>query len=372
MLKRSQVAEKQAGSPVKFGGFGVWAVAALTLGLTAVSGSQEHFATKEGDKALEAGTGPTVTGYIQYHFNYPIGGNAEHRFRVQRARVGVEGRVNSRITYEVDIDPRAPDHSGTLRDAFFNVELNKNHTLRLGQHKAKFGFINQRSSSRLYRVNRPELADELARGINLRDIGVTIMGKGPKGSARLEYALSVVNGAGMNVQRDNNSKKNLSGRVGLYGKKGSYKWRLGASASHGDKFETSNNPKYANGGYYIRFNRAGTDLYLDHNRFDLYGEYAIGRQRDRGSKETLEGYYLTLVGKTSRSIGPVLSYDSMNHTENVRVVVGGYYGERNEPFRVLMNYEFRGAVESYCQKLWIWRDRAKAIDGIKGESVSSG
>ena len=29
--------------------------------------------------------------------------------------------------------------------------------------------------------------------------------------------------------------------------------------------------------------------------------------------------------------------------------------------------------QSYCQKLWIWRDRAtKAIDGIKGESVSSG
>jgi hypothetical protein len=28
---------------------------------------------------------------------------------------------------------------------------------------------------------------------------------------------------------------------------------------------------------------------------------------------------------------------------------------------------------SYCQKLWIWRDRAtKAIDGMKGESVSSG
>ena len=30
-------------------------------------------------------------------------------------------------------------------------------------------------------------------------------------------------------------------------------------------------------------------------------------------------------------------------------------------------------MESYCQKLWIWRDRVtKAIDGIKGESVSSG
>ena len=352
MLKRSQVAEKQAGSPVKFGGFKVWAVAALTLGLTAVSGSQENFATKEADKALEAGTGPKVTGYIQYHFNYPVGGG-EYRFRVHRARVGVEGRVNSRITYEVDIDPRAPEHAGTLRDAFFNVELNENHTLRLGQHKAKFGFINQRSSSRLYRVNRPELADELARGINLRDIGVTIMGKSLKGNGiRKEYAISVVNGAGMNVQRDNNNKKNLSGRVGLFGKKGSYKWRWGASASHGDKFETSNNPRYANGGYYIRFSRAGTDFYLDHKRFDVYGEYAIGRQRDRGSKETLEGYYLTLVGKTSRSIGPVLSYDSMNHTEDVRVVVGGYYGERNEQFRVLMNYEFRGAVDTGRFYLW--------------------
>ena len=36
----------------------------------------------------------------------------------------------------------------------------------------------------------------------------------------------------------------------------------------------------------------------------------------------------------------------------------------------LEDLDFR---QSYCQKLWIWRDRAtKAIDGIKGESVSSG
>ena len=332
---------------------GCWGVrAAFALLLTVTIASQKSFGTSAADPDLEVGKGPKVTGYIQYHFNYPVGGG-EHRFRVHRARVGVEGRVNSRITYEVDIDPRAPEHAGTLRDAFFNVELNKNHTLRLGQQKTKFGFINQRSSSRLYRVNRPELADELARGINLRDVGATLMGKSPKREGvRTEYAISVVNGAGMNVQRDNNNKKNLSGRVGLSGKKASYKWRWGVSASHGDKFETSNNPKYANGGYYIRFSRAGSDFYVDHKRFDLYGEYAIGRQRDRGSKETLEGYYLTLVGKTSKRYGPVLSYDSMNHTENVRVVVGAYHGERNEKFRVLMNYEFRGAVDTGRFYLW--------------------
>ena len=326
-------------------------ITVLALLLTATIGSQKGFAISEVDEELEAGNEPKVTGYMQNHFNYPIGGG-EFRFRVQRARVGVEGRVNSRITYEIDVDPRAPDHAGTLRDAFFNVKLNKRHTLRLGQHKVKFGFINQRSSSRLYVVNRPEMADELSRGINLRDIGATLIGKGPKGGgARLDYAFSVVNGAGMNAQRDDNKAKNLSGRVGFSGKKESYKWTLGASAAHGDKFETSNNPIY-DGGYFVKFDRAGTDFFLDHDRFDLNGEFAIGKHKDRGDKETIHGYYMTFVGKSSRGIGPVLSYDSINDTQDVRVTLGAYYGERNEDFRVLMNYEFRGAVDTGRFYLW--------------------
>ena len=338
---------------VRFSGaWGVRGTMALALLSIATIGSQESFAISDADEELEVGEDPRVTGYIQYHFNYPIGGG-EYRFRVQRARVGVEGRVNSRITYEIDVDPRAPDHAGTLRDAFFNVKINKRHTLRLGQHKAKFGFINQRSSSRLYVVNRPELADELSRGINLRDIGVTLIGKGPKRGkgARLDYAFSVVNGAGMNAQRDDNKAKNLSGRVGLSGKKSSYDWTLGASAAHGDKFETSNNPIY-DGGYFVKFDRAGTDFFIDHNRFDLNGEFVIGKHKDRGDKETIHGYYMTFVGKSSKQIGPVLSYDSINDTQDVRVTLGAYYGERNEDFRVLMNYEFRGAVDTGRFYLW--------------------
>ena len=48
----------------------------------------------------------------------------------------------------------------------------------------------------------------------------------------------------------------------------------------------------------------------------------------------------------------MLSYDSINDTEDVRVTLGAYYGERNEDFRVLMNYEFRGAVDTGRFYLW--------------------
>lgn len=128
-------------------------------------------------KAIQEGStkGPKVSGYLQYHFNQPIdtnnNGAAPSRFRIQRARVTLTGNVNERVTYELDIDPRSPQLTGVMRDAFVDVRLHPHHKLRLGQHKVKFGYVNQRSSSSLYTVNRPEMAFDLSRGMNLRDLG---------------------------------------------------------------------------------------------------------------------------------------------------------------------------------------------------------
>lgn len=297
----------------------------------------------QGDEAEHRG--PQVGGYIQFHYNFPVGGG-ENRFRIQRARISLEGSVNERISYEMDIDPRAPDHAGTLRDAFFNYKLDDHHTLRFGQHKAKFGYINQRSSSRLYVVNRPEMGDELSRGINLRDIGVSLLGKRPAGEDRtLEYDLSVVNGAGMNVQRDTNKDKNVSGRIGMRRKGPGTDWRYGVSLARGDIREDPVDP-------FMNFKRVGADLQIYHNRFDLFVEGAVGRREEAGAEETVHGYYATWAGKTSGSWGPVLSYDSINDTEDVRVTLGLYHGKPNDDFRVLVNYEFRGAVDTGRAYVW--------------------
>ena len=297
---------------------------------------------------------PEVGGYIQVHFNQPVGVGAENRFRIQRARISLEGYASKMISYEVDIDPRAPDHAGTLRDAFFNIEFLPGYVLRVGQHKTKFGYINNRSSSRLYTVNRPEVADELSRGINLRDIGASLIIKRPLGEGHaVEYWLSVVNGAGMNVQRDNNDAKNVFGRIGFKSRGKGFKWRWGVSGAVGDAFETSRNPKYADlGGYFRDFKRVGTDLQLHHGSFEFLTEFLIGDHKEKGASETIHGYYATLVGKTSGRWGPVLSYDSINDTENVRLTLGGYYGKPNDEFRFLLNYEFRGAVDR--GRLYLW------------------
>ena len=326
---------------------GVCALVLWSLAIPAQSAESED----DGDKFVKRA--PEVSGYIQFHFNQPVGG-AENRFRIHRARLTVEGEVSKRISYEMDIDPRAPDHAGTLRDAFFNIEFRPGHVLRLGQQKTKFGYINNRSSSRLYTVNRPELADELSRGLNLRDIGASLIISRPLSPGRdVEYWLSVVNGAGMNVQRDNNDAKNVFGRIGLKSKSDARKWRWGVSGAIGDKLEPSGNPLYADrGGYYIDFKRVGTDFQVDTDRIHVATEFLIGSHEDRGDKETVHGYYLTLAGKTSGQWGPVISYDSMNDTENVRVTVGGYHGKPNDDFRVLLNYEFRGAVD--VGRFYIW------------------
>jgi len=137
--------------------------------------------------------GPKVYGYIQVQLlNQPLDTNGDNevnegRFRVQRARLSVEGEVNPYVSYEMDIDPRAPEIDGLLRDAYFNVKVHSNHTVRIGQQKTVFGYENQVSSSRLYMVNRTELSDNMARAVNLRDIGISLRGRLPQaGGARFE------------------------------------------------------------------------------------------------------------------------------------------------------------------------------------------
>ena len=185
-------------------GFAAFALLQV-LFLWGFSGSVQADAPTDADPEVK--TGPRVFGFIQFQvFNQPIDTNNdgevnEGRFRIQRARLSVDGRINRYITYEMDIDPRTPELDGLLRDAFFDIEYRPNHMLRLGQQKTKFGYENQQSSSRLYMVNRTELSDGMARGVNLRDLGVTLLGKWRLGEdSRFEYAVSVVNGAGATIK----------------------------------------------------------------------------------------------------------------------------------------------------------------------------
>ena len=304
----------------------------------------------------ELNKGPQVYGYVQVQIvNLPIDANGDGksdpgRARVQRARLSVEGVINKYISYELDIDPRPPEIDGFMRDAYFNLKLNENLKLRIGQQKTIFGYENQVSSSKLYMVNRTELSDNFARGVYLRDQGVSLIGKGALGGGtRVEYGVSVVNGAGMNTQHDNNKAKNVWGRFGLRNAKGAdRKWMWGVSGAVGDQWEgyepqeiiaaTDSTDEVT--GYFIDFKRFGTDFLYEHSRVDLNGEFAIGPQKELGEEETIYAYYLTAIGKMARPFGPLVRYEAF-FDEFTRWTVGAYYGKPKDDFRVVLNYEFR-------------------------------
>ena len=133
-------------------------IAAAFLSLVAASHGEDaegKIKTKSGrpsgDTALQ---GPTVSGYMQIHYRQAYATGADPAvdnddFRVQRLRVGLEGDVYRWLSYDLEIDPRAPEVTGLLRDAYVTFKVIPRHKLRIGQQKQQFGYENVESSTRL-------------------------------------------------------------------------------------------------------------------------------------------------------------------------------------------------------------------------------
>lgn len=344
--------------------FTVWYLTGLLLLCTrgAVADEPQSGPNKESKpRALKP---LTVTGFIQVHYRYtrPTAKDSSvdnSNFRVQRARIGVEGDVNTWLSYDVVIDPRSPEITGLLRDAYFTLRAIPRHRVRIGQQKTQFGYENSVSSTRLYAVNRAELSDALSRGINLRDIGIGVLGDLKLSQGwRLEDAITVVNGAGVNVQEDDTPRKNVFGRVGLRWKSGppGVVAHIGFSGATGD-FIDRNDPLDVDDDVHTVFTRQGIDVELDHPRFFMSAEYVRGTERDLTLRESDDpsGYYLNLVGKTRWHVGPIIRYDVFAD-EFERWTLGAHYTPPETPFRVMLNYEVRTLINGVRgdDKCYVW------------------
>ncbi len=305
---------------------------------------------------------PTVSGYLQVHYRHAFAtdgnGVTDHPdFRVQRVRVQIEGEVTPWASYQVEMDPRAPEVAGVLRDAFIALSFIPRHQIRIGQQKMQFGYENRTSSRNLFVVNRAELSDALSRGANLRDVGLGLIGNLKLGKGfRLEDALTVGNGVGLNPQADDTAAKNFWGRVGLRYKRESFVSRLGISGGTGDLIELGD-PLLMTTDQRIEFKRLGADLQLDHKWLFLAAEYVAGWNDNKtlAESDALQGYYVTLVGKTPWQIGPLVRLDTVAD-EFKRWTVGLYAALPSSPVRFLLNYEYRALRNGMRadDKLYFW------------------
>lgn len=308
---------------------------------------------------------PVVFGYVQTHYRHARDTSDDGivdapNFRVQRVRLGVSGDVFPWLSYDVEIDPRAPQVEGFLRDAFVAFRFIPDHQLRVGQQKTQFGYENRQSSSELYVVNRAELSDALSRGVNLRDIGVGLIGHRDLGGGfRFEDAVTVVNGAGFNVQADDTRRKNVWGRLGLRYRNATANLtvRLGASGATGDEIDEGADPLDPGDDFRRDFRRLGADVQVDHRRFLVSAEYVRGVDENplTGERDEPHGWYAQAVGKTPWRVGPVVRLDTLNDDFR-RWTIGAFYGLPREAFRVLVNYELRQRRdgERVDDKLYVW------------------
>jgi len=309
---------------------------------------------------------PKLSGYIQTHYRYAFKTGSDSLvdhddFRVQRVRLGIQGKILSWVDYDIEIDPRAPEMTGILRDAFITLKVIPRHKLRIGQQKMQFGYENLESSTRLFAVNRTEVSDNLSRGLNLRDVGIGLIGNLKlKGGFRLEEAITVSNGAGMNVQADDTPAKNVWGRIGIRYKNkkaGDLTGRLGLSGGIGDLIERGDSLLTTTDDFRLKFRRAGTDLEIDQDWFFFSAEFVMGWDENVTTGETDEpnGYYLNWVGKTPWNVGPVIRYDVLGD-EFVRWTLGAFYERSDKQLRVLLNYELRLVKDDLRgdDKLYVW------------------
>lgn len=293
-----------------------------------------------------------VSGLIQVHYLTEFNTNGDSiqdpdGFRVLRARLTAEGKIAPKISYQVMIDPRAPESRGILRDCYISFDFAKDQSFRVGQQKTQFGYENTQSITELYVVNRSEMSDYLSRGINLRDCGIGWVGKQKLSEHwRMDQGITFTNGSGLNVRGpwEFSSTKNLWAKVGVRYKKDEFSARIGFSYGNGGMKDPGDLDFDPSDDFFIRFQRYGSDVQVDHKWFNLSGEYAMGTETINDSLEERFGYQVTVAGKTPWRIGPLFRYDGVDD-EFKRMTAGLYYGEPKDRLRFLINYEFRGEIK---------------------------
>ncbi len=321
---------------------------------------------KQRKKKRGEGLTPKISGYLQVFFKKRFDTDETHGrepslFRIQRMRLAISGRVVDKVRYQVEIDPRAPEVAGVLRDAYLELRHIPHHKIRIGQQKTPWGYENLESSSRLYTVTRSELSEGAGRGLTLRDIGIAIKGRIPVAERwDVEDHVALVNGAGMNTQVDPTTTKNVWGRIGTRYRSPAQTLtvRAGVSFGIGDYVEPEDPGPPVIPPLEVSFKRIGIDVQVDSRWAFVVGEAALASDETSeapGEPDRTISWYVLAAGKTPWAVGPVVRYDTSNGDGLKRWTMGGYWGAIDARLRAMATYEvFEDDTGPHDHRLLLW------------------
>lgn len=279
-----------------------------------------------------------IFGYVQPEYDYTLSDPAESTFKFRRARIGVRGRVLEDFTYYFMLET-SPFIGGVgsayLMDAFVTWDKYNWARIAVGSYKQPFGLEVQTPCNSLLTIDRAIVSDQLV--VPQRDYGISLWGGNV--NTRLNYALALMNGSGIN-KLDNNNKKDIVARV-------TYKlfhfMTLGGSFRYGyPKLNNDDDDRTTYGG----------EVLLDFNNLHIQGEYiydegaydpgadagcgseplALGKKRD--------GAYGMVWYDTKWNLQPVFKYEFFDQDLDLKDVPYRY----SERMTFGLNYFFSKSV----------------------------
>ncbi len=129
-------------------------------------------------------------------------------FEIRRARLIADGKLSDKITYQFQVDGVKPQ----LLDARVDFTVARQLRITVGQFKIPFSVESITSDDQLNLVERSTVVNSFAPGRDNgsvgRDLGLQFSGKALRlhHVDRVEYAIGVFNGAGLNTKDDNHYK----------------------------------------------------------------------------------------------------------------------------------------------------------------------
>lgn len=251
-------------------------------------------------------------------------------FRIRRARVGLKGEILKDLHYMLQIETVK---SPVLLDAQIEIKFSPYVKISLGQFKVPFSLENLTSSSALDTINRSQTVEKLCPGRDIgakgRDIGITINGE----FSRIEYALGIFNGSGIN-NKDFNDRKDIAGRLVFYPVRF---LALGLSHYNGRYSSAPGDPA-------VKRDRTGVEISFVQNQFSIKGEYVLGKDEltERYGWYFQGGY--VLIPKKFQALIRYDSYDKNMAVQGDRIgilTLGlNWFFSKKTKFQI--NYEYHG------------------------------
>lgn len=279
-----------------------------------------------------------IFGFMQPEYNYTFSDPAESTFKFRRARVGVRGRLFEDWSYYFMLET-SPFIGGVgsayLMDAFVTWDKYNWARISVGSYKQPFGLEVQTACNALITIDRAIVSDQLV--VPQRDYGISVWGGNV--NTRLNYALAIMNGSGLN-KVDNNNKKDVVGRV-------TYKvldfMTIGGSFRYG--YPKLNNNDDSRTTY-------GAEILFDINNLHIQGEYIVdegaydpGADTGCGSEplalgEKRAGAYGMIWYDTKWNLQPVFKFEYFDQDLDLKDVPYRY----SERMTLGLNYYFNKAV----------------------------